>query len=100
MQKTSIVTSSLLQSRRESRQASAISRFKDSRADDDAEMYPQFFHKTDKLGRPLYIMQPGVKDVPALLKVVNEELLTKNFVATVERVIRVWPPSSYTEIYF
>ena len=41
-------------------------------------------------------MQPGVKDVPALLKVVNEDLLTKNFVATVERVIRVCSPSSHT----
>lgn len=54
-----------------------------------SEMFPQFFHKCDKAGRPLYVMSPGVSDPKALLEVVSEDDLSKNFVTTIERVIRV-----------
>jgi len=61
------------------------------------EMWPQYFHKTDKLGRPLYVQNAGVQDVKGLYKVTTPEQLTKNFIQTVESVIRSKYPACQKE---
>jgi hypothetical protein len=44
-----------------------------------AEIYPQFYHKVDKKGRPLYIERLGTLDVPKLWTVTTEERMMRNF---------------------
>jgi hypothetical protein len=46
-------------------------------ADKVAEIYPQFYHKTDKKGRPLYIERLGNLDVPKLFTVTTEERMMR-----------------------
>lgn len=49
-----------------------------------AEIYPQFYHKTDKKGRPLYIERIGTLNVPKLWEVTNEERMFNNWIYAFE----------------
>ena len=45
-----------------------------------AKLYPQYYHKTDKDGRPVYIEELGKVDLNAMLKVTTQERMLKNLV--------------------
>jgi len=44
------------------------------------QYYPQFYHKTDKDGRPVYIEQMGKLDINALYKLTTQERQLKHLV--------------------
>jgi hypothetical protein len=48
--------------------------------------YPQYYHKTDKDGRPLYIEQLGKVDLTALHKITSEERMIQNLVCEYEKM--------------
>ncbi|EMC99951.1 hypothetical protein BAUCODRAFT_30373 [Baudoinia panamericana UAMH 10762] len=48
--------------------------------------YPQYYHKTDKDGRPLYIEQLGKADLDALRKITTDERMLENLVVEYEKV--------------
>jgi len=50
--------------------------------------YPQAYHGTDKLGRPLYIERPGQIDMPRLLKATTCERILQYVYAQTELQIR------------
>ncbi|KAK2743231.1 cytosolic factor, phosphatidylinositol/phosphatidylcholine transfer protein [Myotisia sp. PD_48] len=50
------------------------------------EYYPQFYHKTDKDGRPVYIEQLGKIDLTAMLKITTSERMLKNLVGEYEKL--------------
>jgi hypothetical protein len=50
------------------------------------EFYPQYYHKIDKDGRPVYIEQLGKIDLTAMLKITTEERMLQNLVLEYERL--------------
>jgi len=50
------------------------------------EYYPQYYHKIDKDGRPVYIEQLGKIDLTAVLKITTEERMLRNLVLEYERL--------------
>lgn len=50
------------------------------------EYYPQYYHKNDKDGRPVYIEQLGKIDLTAMLKITTEERMLQNLVLEYERL--------------
>jgi len=50
------------------------------------EYYPQYYHKIDKDGRPVYIEQLGKIDLQAMLKITTEERMIQNLVLEYERL--------------
>ena len=42
------------------------------------KLYPRLYHKTDKLGRPIYIERVGIVDVKQLWKVTTSERMLRN----------------------
>ncbi|KAF2660640.1 hypothetical protein K491DRAFT_774555 [Lophiostoma macrostomum CBS 122681] len=48
--------------------------------------YPQYYHKTDKDGRPLYVEQLGNVDLTALRKITTEERMLQNLVCEYEKM--------------
>ncbi|KFY07905.1 hypothetical protein V491_08487, partial [Pseudogymnoascus sp. VKM F-3775] len=42
------------------------------------EYYPQYYHKTDKDGRPVYIEQLGKCDLTAMNKITTQERMLQN----------------------
>ncbi|KAF2429611.1 Sec14 cytosolic factor [Tothia fuscella] len=48
--------------------------------------YPQYYHKTDKDGRPVYIEQLGKVDLTALHKITSEERMLQNLVCEYEKL--------------
>jgi len=50
------------------------------------EYYPQYYHKTDKDGRPVYIEQLGKIDLNAMYKITTEERMLQNLVLEYERL--------------
>ncbi|KAI5198626.1 hypothetical protein E4T39_06689 [Aureobasidium subglaciale] len=48
--------------------------------------YPQYYHKTDKDGRPLYIEQLGKINLTAMYKITSEERMLQNLVVEYEKV--------------
>ncbi|TGZ84280.1 hypothetical protein EX30DRAFT_357811 [Ascodesmis nigricans] len=50
------------------------------------EYYPQYYHKTDKDGRPVYIEQLGKIDLAAMYKITTEERMLQNLVLEYERL--------------
>ncbi|KAF8250472.1 hypothetical protein K440DRAFT_580630 [Wilcoxina mikolae CBS 423.85] len=50
------------------------------------EYYPQYYHKIDKDGRPVYIEQLGKIDLAAMLKITTEERMIQNLVLEYERL--------------
>lgn len=45
-----------------------------------AKMYPQYYHKTDKDGRPVYFEELGKVYLPDMMKVTSQERMLKNLV--------------------
>lgn len=45
-----------------------------------AKMYPQYYHKTDKDGRPCYFEELGKVYLPDMLKITTQERMLKNLV--------------------
>ncbi|KAL8713945.1 MAG: hypothetical protein Q9220_002091 [cf. Caloplaca sp. 1 TL-2023] len=50
------------------------------------EYYPQFYHKTDKDGRPVYIEQFGGIDLTAMYKITTAERMLQNLVVEYEKL--------------
>jgi len=50
------------------------------------EYYPQYYHKIDKDGRPVYIEQLGNIDLNAMYKITTEERMVQNLVLEYERL--------------
>ncbi|KAI6835543.1 putative phosphatidylinositol transporter [Hortaea werneckii] len=48
--------------------------------------YPQYYHKTDKDGRPVYVEQLGKVDLEALRKVTTDERMLQNLVTEYEKL--------------
>jgi hypothetical protein len=48
--------------------------------------YPQYYHKTDKDGRPLYIESLGNIDLPAMRKITSDERMLENLVVEYEKM--------------
>lgn len=53
-----------------------------------AKMYPQYYHKTDKDGRPVYFEELGKVYLPDMLKITSQERMLKNL---------VWEYESFTQ---
>jgi len=49
------------------------------------QYYPQYYHKTDKDGRPVYIERLGKIDVDALEKITNQAYLLRRFILGYEK---------------
>ncbi|KAG6849748.1 hypothetical protein H0H93_005546 [Arthromyces matolae] len=47
--------------------------------------YPQYYHKTDKEGRPIYIERLGLLNIDALYKITTQERLVKRLVQEYEK---------------
>ena len=60
-------------------------------------LYPRFLHKTDKLGRPIYIELIGQIDLKQLLKVTNLERLQKMNIQHQENIINNVLPACSAE---
>jgi hypothetical protein len=52
-----------------------------------SEMYPRFYHKTDKLGRPVYFEILGKMHVEALFSVTSTERLIKGYIREYEKLL-------------
>ncbi|KAF2144462.1 uncharacterized protein K452DRAFT_245321 [Aplosporella prunicola CBS 121167] len=50
------------------------------------EYYPQYYHKTDKDGRPVYIEQLGKIDLNALYKITSADRMLQNLVVEYEKL--------------
>ncbi|CAO1602869.1 cytosolic factor, phosphatidylinositol/phosphatidylcholine transfer protein [Xanthoria calcicola] len=50
------------------------------------EYYPQYYHKTDKDGRPVYIEQLGGIDLTAMYKITTAERMLQNLVVEYEKL--------------
>ncbi|KAI5778679.1 putative phosphatidylinositol transporter [Geopyxis carbonaria] len=50
------------------------------------EYYPQYYHKTDKDGRPVYFEQLGKIDLAQMYKITTEERMLQNLVLEYERL--------------
>ncbi|ETN45411.1 uncharacterized protein HMPREF1541_09242 [Cyphellophora europaea CBS 101466] len=50
------------------------------------KIYPQYYHKTDKDGRPVYIEQYGGIDLNAMYKITSQERMLANLVVEYEKV--------------
>ncbi|KAF2278491.1 uncharacterized protein EI97DRAFT_358910, partial [Westerdykella ornata] len=50
------------------------------------EYYPQYYHKTDKDGRPVYIEKLGNVDLTALGKITTQERMIQNLVCEYEKM--------------
>ncbi|KAI9731968.1 MAG: cytosolic factor, phosphatidylinositol/phosphatidylcholine transfer protein [Cirrosporium novae-zelandiae] len=50
------------------------------------DFYPQYYHKTDKDGRPVYIEQYGNIDLNAMYKITTAERMLQNLVTEYERL--------------
>ncbi|TPX65758.1 hypothetical protein SpCBS45565_g04929 [Spizellomyces sp. 'palustris'] len=57
------------------------------------KFYPRFYHKTDKLGRPIYIEQLGGVDVKQLFAVTNIDRMLKNHVYEYEKLVHYRLPA-------
>jgi hypothetical protein len=51
------------------------------------ELYPRYYHKTDKVGRPVYIEQLNSLDVNKLFKITTQERLLKKYVREYEKLL-------------
>ncbi|KAG9237845.1 putative Sec14 cytosolic factor [Amylocarpus encephaloides] len=50
------------------------------------EYYPQYYHKTDKDGRPVYIEQLGNIDLAAMYKITTSERMLQNLAVEYEKI--------------
>ncbi|KAG9020850.1 cytosolic factor, phosphatidylinositol/phosphatidylcholine transfer protein [Tulasnella sp. UAMH 9824] len=56
--------------------------------------YPQYYHKTDKDGRPVYIEQLGKLDIDALYKVTTQDRLLKRLISQYEQFLHERLPAT------
>jgi hypothetical protein len=56
-------------------------------------LYPRYYHKTDKLGRPIYIEVLSNVNLEQLFKLTTRERLEKNFIYEYEKLARVRLPA-------
>ena len=59
-----------------------------------AQYYPQYYHKTDKDGRPVYVEELGAVNLPELLKITTQERMLKNLVWEYESFVKYRLPAS------
>ena len=52
------------------------------------KVYPHGYHKTDKLGRPIYIELIGESNIKELFKITNEDKMMRYFIREYERLMR------------
>ncbi|KAI8833201.1 CRAL-TRIO domain-containing protein [Chytridium lagenaria] len=52
------------------------------------KFYPRYYHKVDKIGRPLYVERFGVLDLTQLFSVTTDERMLRNHVARLQ--YKVW----------
>ena len=50
------------------------------------QYYPQYYHKTDRDGRPVYIEQYGKVDIAAMRKITTDERMLSNLVVEYEKM--------------
>lgn len=72
--------------------------FKFTEKEEVNRYYPQYYHKTDKEGRPVYIEALGQLDVAKLYQVTTEDRLLKRFVLEYERFISERLPAASAAI--
>lgn len=58
-----------------------------------AKFYPQYYHKTDKDGRPCYFEELGAVNLPEMIKITTEERMLKNLVWEYESVAKFRVPA-------
>ncbi|EGW31944.1 phosphatidylinositol/phosphatidylcholine transfer protein Sec14p [Spathaspora passalidarum NRRL Y-27907] len=58
-----------------------------------ASMYPQYYHKTDKDGRPVYFEELGKVDLYQMLKITTQERMLKNLVWEYESMVQYRLPA-------
>lgn len=58
-----------------------------------AQYYPQYYHKTDKDGRPIYVEQLGGVKINEMYKITTQERMLKNLVWEYESFIRYRLPA-------
>ncbi|ANB11140.1 phosphatidylinositol/phosphatidylcholine transfer protein SEC14 [Sugiyamaella lignohabitans] len=59
-----------------------------------AKYYPQYYHKTDKDGRPVYIEQLGAVKISEMYKITSQERMLKNLVWEYEAFVRYRLPAT------
>jgi hypothetical protein len=67
--------------------AAIVKDFPFPEGDQIREIYPQYYHKTDKLGRPLYIEHLGTLDVKKLNSITTMERMQQKLVFEYERTL-------------
>ncbi|KAI6126918.1 CRAL-TRIO domain-containing protein [Pisolithus sp. B1] len=68
--------------------------FEFTEKEDVDKYYPQYYHKTDKDGRPIYIERLGKLDITALYNLTTQERQLKRFVMEYERFLSERLPAS------
>ncbi|KAM3163479.1 SEC14 cytosolic factor [Lachancea thermotolerans] len=58
-----------------------------------AKYYPQYYHKTDKEGRPLYFEELGSVNLTEMYKITNQERMLRNLVWEYESFVRYRLPA-------
>lgn len=56
-------------------------------------MYPHFYHKIDKKGRPIYIERLGHLKIDEVFKLTTEERLIKHYIQSYETLMRLRFPA-------
>lgn len=56
-------------------------------------MYPHFYHKTDKKGRPIYIERLGLLKIDEVFRITTEERLIKHYIYSYEMLMRLRFPA-------
>ncbi|CAK9435306.1 uncharacterized protein LODBEIA_P57290 [Lodderomyces beijingensis] len=62
-----------------------------------AKMYPTYYHKTDKDGRPVYYEELGKVDLNKMLKITTQERMLKNLVWEYEAMVKYRLPACSRE---
>ncbi|KAJ3333471.1 cytosolic factor, phosphatidylinositol/phosphatidylcholine transfer protein [Blyttiomyces sp. JEL0837] len=57
------------------------------------KFYPRFYHKTDKIGRPVYVEMLGVLDIKQLFAVTTDERMLRNHVYEYEKLVHYRLPA-------
>lgn len=67
--------------------------FKYDEIDAVQAVYPHFYHKIDKKGRPIYIERLGLLKIDELFKLTTEERLVKHYIISYETLMRLRFPA-------
>jgi hypothetical protein len=71
-----------------------VQTFEFTEREDVNKYYPQYYHKNDKDGRPIYIEQLGRLDIKALYDITSQDRLLKRLICEYERSMRSRLPAS------